>query len=153
MKFTSGFSLVELIIVMGIMALLLAISFQSLHDLNSSEALNTDTARVLAELNEARSLTLASKNADQYGIHLDPNKITLFEGTAYATTSATNTVSWLNPLVKIATSSLAGGSQDVVFERLTGETTQNGTITLETTLNGTATRTITVYQTGATESD
>ncbi len=127
---SKGFSFMELVVVIGILALLSLITFQLFRTFTSAESLMKDARQVVSELNKAQSLTLSSKDADQYGVHLETSRITLFKGALYISTSTTNISSTLSPLVRISPISLAGGGSDVIFQRLTGETTQTGTITL-----------------------
>jgi len=47
---------------------------------------------------------------------------------------------------------LAGGGSDVIFNRLTGETSQNGVITLSSPSTAQI-KTVTVYKTGVVESN
>jgi len=43
---------------------------------------------------------------------------------------------------------LAGGGVDVIFQRLTGETVQSGTVTMALVASTTRTKTVTIYGTG-----
>lgn len=144
----SGMTMIELLVALGILSFLFMMTTKTFQTANSGEALDTNALKVSAELNEARSLTLSSKNADQFGVHFATSSITLFEGTSFVSGSATNTVSTLNPLVQISSITLSGGGSDVIFQRLTGKTSQSGTITLSLIGSPSSTKTITIYATG-----
>lgn len=146
----TGFSYIELLVVMGVIVLLAGLTFRSYRTITASKSLSGDAMRVVAELIKARSLTLASKNADQYGVHFGATSVTLFEGASYSVGNAGNVVSTLSPLLTISSITLSGGASDVIFDRLTGTTAQNGTITLSSTDNSTS-KTITIYETGLSE--
>ncbi len=141
----------ELVVVIGILALLSLITFQLFRTFTSAESLMKDARQVISELNKAQSLTLSSKDADQYGVHLETSRITLFKGSSYISTSTSNISTTLSPLVRISPISLAGGGSDVIFQRLTGETTQTGTITLSLVSSASTTKSITIYATGVSE--
>ena len=145
-----GLTMVELLVVLAIVIILSSIVFQVFRTLASSKSLEGETSRVAAEIGRARSLTLASKYAAQFGVHFATSSVTLFQGSSYSASSASNTVTVLSPVVQVASSSFAGGGSDVIFQRLTGGTTQSGTI-LISLKNGTTSKTITIYKTGAYE--
>lgn len=140
-------TLVEILIVIALMSILAMLSLQAFYSVLSSKSLESETARVVAELQRARALTLASKYSSAYGIHLATTSITLFQGTGYISASATNTLSTLSSSVKLAYT-LAGGGSDIIFQRLTGESTTTGLITLSLANKASTTKSITVYQTG-----
>ena len=146
-----GVTLIELLVVIGILLLLYSIMVSALRTTNASAALDTETLKVSMELKESRSLTLSSKNANQFGVHLASSSVTIFEGALFVAGSATNTVMLLNPQTQISSIALSGGGSDVVFERLTGKTSTGGTIRISLTADPSKTKTITVYPTGVTE--
>ena len=143
--------LAELLVVVAILSLLSGISFYTFKKINDTKALETDAVRILSELNQARSLTLSSKNADQYGVHFASSSVTLFEGTSYSAGASGNVVSTLNSLVTIASTTLSGNALDVVFARLTGEASATGTIKVALVASSSVTRLLTIYQTGIVE--
>ena len=146
-----GVSIVEILVVIAILSILSVMTFETFWKLNSTKAIETDASRVLLELQEARSLTVSSKNADQYGIHFASSSFTLFEGASFVAGSSTNVTNNLNPAVLISSTSFAGGGADVIFQRLTGETSQNGTVMLSLSASSSVSKTITVYKTGVVE--
>ena len=143
--------MVEVLVVIAILAVLSVITFQTFYRMNSNKAIETDTLRVLLELQKARSLTLSSKNSSQYGVHFATTSVTIFKGTTFDAASSTNLTMTLSKAVNIATTSLAGGGADVIFKRLTGETSHYGTTTLSLTASSSVTKTIMIYETGVAE--
>lgn len=148
----SGFSTIEVLVVIVILAIVAAMVIAGFNTLNRRQALDKDVLLVLAVLNEARSLTLSSKGDTQYGVHLDEYSITLFRGSSYNSSASTNVVSDLSGYGHISAHSLGGGD-DILFERLTGDTDDDGTITLSLRSDGSTTRVITVRATGIIDSD
>jgi prepilin-type N-terminal cleavage/methylation domain-containing protein len=144
----AGLTLIEILVVVAIGAFLLAATLSGMRSIVSSKSLDADAARVAAELRRARSLTLSSKYAKQYGVHLATSSVTLFEGSAYSSGSATNTITRLNSSDMIATTTIVGGASDIVFARLTGTTTQSGTITITRVATTSDSATVTIYPTG-----
>lgn len=80
--FNSGFTLVELMVVMGIIAVLFGITTISLSTLipNTSQSITHQT--VVSDLRSQQ--TLAMSTGSSYGIYFETNSYTLFTGTDYA---------------------------------------------------------------------
>lgn len=146
-----GASLVETLIVIGVLALIAALTYETYIRVNANKALDTDAQRIIAELAEARSLTIGSKNASEWGVHIASSSVTLFSGTTYDEGASTNTSIDLHPAVQVDRVNILGGGTDIVFMRLTGATNATGTITLIYTASSSVSRTITIYGTGVTD--
>ncbi len=148
--YKKGFSLIEIIIVIGILGLLTAISVATFVTFRNSQGLNKDTETVVEVLEQARTQTLSSQNGSAYGVHFGTSAVTLFAGGTYAAGAAGNQIFSLLSSDTILTITLTGAGSDVVFNRLTGETGQDGTIVLSSASAG-RTRTVTIYKTGVVE--
>jgi len=145
-----GFTLIEIIVVISIAMLVTVIAYTSFSNLNRSQALDKELLSVVSILNEARSLTLSSKNDSQYGVHFEVDKVVLFTGSVYTSGASTNISTNLNPAVSITAIALGGGS-DVVFQRLSGNANQTGTVTLTLKASPGTSRTVTIFATGIIE--
>jgi prepilin-type N-terminal cleavage/methylation domain-containing protein len=153
MKLTrNGFSVIEIIIVIAIMSLLMGLAVSTFITYRKREAFNKDTETVTEILTQARAQTLQSKGGLQYGVHFATSQVTLFSGTAYATSTVSNSVYPLISTDLILNISLTGGGSDVIFKRLTGETDQNGTIVVDVP-SLSQTKTVTIYKTGLIDSN
>jgi len=150
---TRGFTVLEILISVSVIAMIVAISASAFARFNKRQELNIAVDEVISVLEEARSFTLASKGDIVYSAHFDLilNEITLFRGSSYSSLAPDNEVTKLSSRVMIATTSFAGGGQDVVFERLTGKTNNSGTIELSFISDSTASTTIIVHPTGVIE--
>jgi prepilin-type N-terminal cleavage/methylation domain-containing protein len=146
-KKQKGFTFIELLISLAVTALLLAIIIPSFSKFRNEQALKAGTEDILSTINDARTRTLASYNSSVYGVHFTSSSVTLFTGSSYSSGSSTNEVKDLSLAVAISTS-LAGGTSDVVFDRLTGATSNYGTLTIQAVNDTSRTRTITISKTG-----
>jgi prepilin-type N-terminal cleavage/methylation domain-containing protein len=147
----AGFTLVELIIVLSIIALLAGIMMPSLSGFHNEQALRNTTEDVLSLLNQARSDTLGSLNATNYSVAIGSDRVTYFAGSTFSNSDPSNQVVMLDSSVTVAPSigiSLNGGGSTVTFDRLTGDTSTYGTIILELIADPTQQKTITVSKTG-----
>lgn len=144
----TGFTIVEIIAVIAITVLLMGIVAVSFRSLNERSVLDGAVNESLSALADARSSTLASIGGSQYGVHFETNSVTIFTGASYVPGAAANRTTTLSPLVEISGITLAGGGSDVIFERLTGATTQSGTITLRLTGDVSQTRVIRIEPSG-----
>lgn len=149
-----GFTLLEILIVLAIIAVVSAISFFAFSGLQKNRILDKEAGIVISVLEEARSLTLASKESSRYGVFFSPNenKIVLFRGNDFISGVSTNKEYFLNNTVSISEINLIGEDADqIVFKRLSGETDQYGTIVLSLTSDLEQTAIISVYPTGIIE--
>lgn len=146
-KASSGFTALELLIVIAIMAILLAVIVPSFLNFRRSSLLNTETQQLVTMINRARLLSVSSKNDDRFGIHLEAGKVVLFQGATYATSSPTNEVHAFDPALTLSSVAINGGGSELLFEKVTGATSQNATTTLLVT-GTTASTTVLVLPTG-----
>jgi len=147
LKINKGFTLTELLVVIAIMAIILSISFYFFSNLNKKEALEKDVAGLTAFIRNARLLSVVSKDASPFGIHLEGGRAVLFEGNIYTAGGVNEKIIAFSKEVYMSSYSLNLGSPDIVFTRLTGNTSDFGTITLSLK-DGSASTTITILRTG-----
>ena len=149
--FQKGMTLLEILIVISIGAFLITTSFSSFFSLSKREVLRGEAFQVLSVITRARSQTLASKNDTQYGVHLATSSITMFSGSAYVANNSGNIVIKLNSAVSIATTTLSGSGSDIIFNRLSGTTSQYGTTTISLVKDTAQYKMIVIYSTGIAE--
>lgn len=144
----SGFTLIEVLVSVAIVGLIATISVASFSTFEKKEALETDTGKVLALLAEARTQTLSAKDGAYFGVHFEATRAVLFKGGTYSAGSADNQAHPFDDEVTLASTTLSGGGSEVIFKRLTGATSQSGTITLASVRDAGTTRIITIAGTG-----
>lgn len=147
----SGVTAVELLVVLSIITVLSVLIITSFVTFRKNQALVFDTDTVVGVLRQARNQTLSSKNSSNYGVHFTAPKITIFTGSTFNSNASGNQDFVLSSTDTILTISLTGGGSDVVFSRLSGETSQNGTVVVSSP-GVSETKTVTIYKTGLVES-
>jgi prepilin-type N-terminal cleavage/methylation domain-containing protein len=140
-----GFTLIEIVVVIGVVGILIAITSFSFSEFRKSRALIQSSDIVVSVLTEARSRTLASVDGSRYGVHILSDRVVLFGGDTYSTENASNELYYFESPVTLASIALAGGGSTILFDRLTGNTSNYGTITLQM---NTTSRTITLLSSG-----
>jgi len=148
---TRGFTLIEILVVIVILLSLVGVSFSAFLNFNKHAAFEVGVHSVVNFLKEARSLTLASRNAEVYGVHFEATRIVLFAGDTFSEPNPDNREYEFKSDVELTTISLTGGGSDVVFDRLTGETAQFGTTTLSRISDASTTKDIIINGTGIVE--
>jgi len=142
-----GFTLMEILVVIGIFIVIFSITFYFFGGLDKKESLEKDVSGVIALIRNARLLSIASKNTSVFGIHFESGKAVLFEGSIYVVGGSNQKVVDLSKKVYISSYSLNNGGPDIIFSRLVGDTLNYGTVTLSLKDNSTLT-TITILKTG-----
>lgn len=142
-----GFTLIEMIIVVGILAILLILSFAVIQLFTGQVNLNTTSQQVLSALQLARNRTLSSTGEMQHGVHFETSKYVLFEGSTYNAMDPDNQEFNLST-VEIYEINISGGS-DVVYDRIRGTTSNNGNVKIRLTADTTKTETILVNSSGS----
>ena len=129
-----GFTLVELLVVITIVVVLGGIAAVSFNTSRNVRDLQTSAQNTLAVIRLAQSKTLAGENDSSWGVHVQSNQITLFAGDTSG--GATFTQSYaLPPSIEITNIALNGGGSDIIFNRVTGQTDQNGTFVMDVAAN------------------
>lgn len=151
-NFPAGFTMIELIIVVGILSILFAASFGVVTNVISNNNFEDAETRTIQMLKKAQNQTMARLNDEQWGIYFDDtnDKIVFFQGSSYSGRNTSFDLEFdFASGVEFGTISLNGGGQEVVFTKTTGETTNYGTV--EITGNNNQSSTITINEVGQIE--
>jgi prepilin-type N-terminal cleavage/methylation domain-containing protein len=151
MRTNRGVTIIEILLVVVLGGLLAGFVALSLDKVNTAEALDKSADTVASVLNEARSMTLSSVGDARYGVHFDTDQVVLFRGTSFDPNASTNVPTALNTRVAIQNISLNGGGAEVIFDKLTGKTSYNGSVQVALKSATTTYKTIIISATGLTE--
>ena len=148
LKYNKGFSFIEILVVIAVLAIIVLIVAAGLSSFYKSQTLNSAVNQVISLINQARSKTLSSEDASQYGLHFETSRIILFKGGSFIEFSPDNKEFVLPASVEIYDLFLNGGGSDLVFQRLTGQTDEDGTISLRLKAGASKTKIITIEPSG-----
>ena len=149
-----GLTLIELLVVISILLIIIVITVQSFRYFQGEGVLSDSTEKIINILRLAQSRTLASEGASQYGVYFDnatdPHQFTLFKGVHYSDPRdvSRDEVHKIPNSVEIYEINLAGGRKEVVFNRLTGETANSGTVSLRLKSDNSKTRIVGIKSSG-----
>ena len=146
-----GFTLIEIIVSVAVVAILASIATISFNGLREQQALVNGAEEVRTLLLRARARTLAAEDDSVFGLHITAPSVTLFRGATYNPLAVDNELHMLDSLVTISTYSFSGGGADVVFNKRTGATSTYGTITVALVSDPSKTRVVTITATGLVE--
>ena len=121
-----------MILTVAIVAIITVAALPSYRNFYIKYSLDAASDDLQQYLRTAQSLSMASQNDDQYGVHLVTGTATtmvVFKGTSYASrdTSFDELSETLAPSLTLS-STVSGG--DVVFTKVEGSTTNTGTVTI-----------------------
>lgn len=142
-----GFSLIEFIGMFAAVLVITVIVVGGFLAFKRGSELTLAKEHALSQLREAKTRTLASRDNAAWGAHLEADRVIIFKE-SYSAGVAENEPIFLSASVEIGTITLAGGGNDIIFKRLTGETDQTGTIILRLKNDPAQTRIITIQSTG-----
>ncbi|OGF69419.1 hypothetical protein A3H65_04225 [Candidatus Giovannonibacteria bacterium RIFCSPLOWO2_02_FULL_45_14] len=145
-----GLTLLEILVAMAIILVLGTFAVLAFSNYSKNSLLGAARARVISEINYARSETLASENKSSWGVHFGSSQIVRFKGSSYSSSDPSNISINLPEGTTISSINL-GGSSEVIFERLTGRTVNTGSIKIELTSNSMSSTTINIYASGLAE--
>lgn len=149
-SFKRGFTTIEILVVLGIMALLGSVVLSAFGEYRSRQAKDAVVEGALSLLAEARLDTISSKYDDTYGIRLKSNEVIYFKGATYPGDTDVNNIHFAVPTsIELGSVTLAGGGDQIFYQRLSGKTDQYGTFEVRVKNNPSIRTIITISQTGA----
>ncbi|HEY4497004.1 MAG TPA: prepilin-type N-terminal cleavage/methylation domain-containing protein [Candidatus Paceibacterota bacterium] len=133
--FLRGLSLVELLVTIGILAIIGSIAYSGFFVSKDTKTLESFTKRIVADLRSASSRAVAQEESDAWGIHFenptgeDNDFYWLWHGNDYATGTSISRTS-LPQSIRF-TDPASGTSKDIVFAKLTGLPDSTADISIE----------------------
>lgn len=150
-----GFTLIELLVIIGILIILTAISVPNFRSFQKESDLNNGAEEIINTLRFAQNKTLASEGASQWGVYFDnttsPHQYILFKwnGVDYDTRDTNfDEIHKLPSSAEFYEINLIGGGREVVFERISGETSQSGNVKIRLISDASKTKTIYIESSG-----
>lgn len=123
----SGFTIVEILVVVAIMTILAALMWTGMSNYASWQRYLSQVSEIRSSILEARSQTLGSVNDAAYGVYVGTDSIEFFSGATPTPGDPANTILPFTSDLR-ATSTLSNGAWFVTFSRVTGEPSATGTI-------------------------
>jgi prepilin-type N-terminal cleavage/methylation domain-containing protein len=147
-KYNQGFTMVELLLVMGIFTVLSSIATVSLAKFERNASLSSEVNTIIPDLKEQQIKAMAgdgegSGSINNYGVHITATSYTLFQGT-YVAGNSSNLVVTLPANIQLSTTF---PSSEILFAKGSGEVTGPNTLTL-TDMTNSHTKTITINKYG-----
>lgn len=139
-----GFTLIEVLVVIFIMSLILSIVIMSGRSFSDSVNLDNASKNIESKIKLAKMRSIGAYNQTNYGVHFESGRVVVFAGDTYVDGAPTNEVLNLPGNIEIYSINLAGGGSDMIFNRLTGETSYYGTVGVRTANDISKTRQINV---------
>ncbi len=148
-KINRGISLLEIIIAIGIIAIIMAIVIPNFSQFNKQQALQVTKEDIISLLNEARNSTISSKNSTNYGVHFQSDRAILFAGSTFVDMPGNKQINFDSAVTIPSTGGInLGGGDNVIFQRITGDTLNNGTIVLQLVSDATRQKVISISSLG-----
>lgn len=146
-----GFTLIEVLISISIMALLLGISMSVFRALTDQQSLDRDVETVISYMLRAQNQTRAGEKNSNYGVYFASTSVTLFEGTVYSAGTPTNLVFNFNNRTYMHATALTGGGNQIYFKKISGAPHATGTVTYRSNGMTSKQKLIQIYASGLIE--
>lgn len=126
-----GFTVMEILIVVGILGVLMAIIVPSFSQFRKAGLVNTETQDIVSFINRARLSSMHSKNDLEYGIHFNSTGVVMYSTPVYDAMETTNETRNLDSTLFFSTIAVQGGGNDIVFKKVTGAADKYATTTMK----------------------
>ncbi len=121
----SGFTITELVLVMAIALILMAIG--SIAFIRPQQKANLDGVlnTLVSDIKSQQTRAMSGDSLSNFGLHLEANKYTLFEGSSYSLNDPNNFIVLVEDPISLTTITFA--NQDIIFQKGSGEVIFTGT--------------------------
>ncbi len=151
-KQRNGFTVVELMVIIGLMAIIATFAFSQLSGRRGSLDLSTTTQKITTALKDAQTKAITNERESDWGVRFVNNGNGNSFFAVYAQSYQTSTVViryGLPATVSYETSTVASNSfRDIIFYRLSGNPSASTTITIKSTIDGIGSSTVRVASSG-----
>ena len=118
-----GFSLIEIIVVLGIISILAGISVVGYTRFRSQSNLEIATGIMVQALRFAKSNSEQVNNNSNWGVYVNSEEITVFSGTNYASRDTSK-----DKKVLLPSGVTVSGLSEIIFEKVSGSVGVTGSI-------------------------
>ena len=136
-----GFSLIEIVVIIGIFIIILSISTFSFSKYKSQKQIEITIDSISSKLEEAKINALSGKNGKNFGIEFGTSTYIYFSGNSYNPSDVTNQINNIDKNILI-TKNISGGGNSIIFSRLSGKPLNTGTIIISDINNASSTASI-----------
>lgn len=149
-----AFTLIELLLIVGIIAILAALAVSALHDFQLTSDLDKSAEELINTLRLAQQKTIASEGPSSWGVYFStvtsPHQYVLFKGENYSSREVlADEIHKMSGAVLISGINLGGGLE-VVFNRVSGTSRQQGQVSLALKADPSETKTVYIGEFGQT---
>lgn len=120
-----GFNIIEILVVLGIFGILFSVSTSSYANLRAQNNLSMSVSSVVESIRYAKSKAQAVSLDLNWGVKILENEIVIFSGLDYANRNNIN-----DEIFSLPNGLSVSGLDEIIFEKVTGQTNNIGTITL-----------------------
>ncbi|MDP2672092.1 MAG: prepilin-type N-terminal cleavage/methylation domain-containing protein [Candidatus Daviesbacteria bacterium] len=106
-----GFTLVEVMLVMGVLGIITGLAIPFYQSFQISSALDNTGQEIIQALRNAQSKAISSQELSSHGVHFDTNQFVVFKGNIYSPADPDNEIFEVANTVDISSS----GSNNIVF--------------------------------------
>ena len=136
-----GFTLIEMLLSVALIGLLAGISVPVYQSVQFRNDLAVGSNIIARSLRRAQTLSRATSQDIEWGVHIQSGSITIFQGTDYA-----NRDSSFDEYFELSPSINPSGLGEIIFDKLTGNPQSTGNITLNSSSG--ETKNITINEKG-----
>lgn len=147
-KFKQGISVIEILIVIGIMGIVASLTVSGFHLLANTESLDKEAELVLSYINRTRTNAINSLDLQEHGIVFASSSVRIYYGNNPSAVSTSTTYNLAGNNV-IQNLSLSNHLTSLYFYKLSGEPSATGTIRIRNS-DGEE-KVIVIYGTGLSE--
>lgn len=145
----TAFTVIETLFTVALVAVAAVMIVFALRSFTRVQEVTNQIDRIAGVVQKAQSQTLAGEGDVSYGVHFDSDQIVIFQGDTYSDADSNNVVYAIDNVGLSWT--FTGGGDDIIFARLTGMTTQTGTVTVTHMQDNSINQDLTINSLGQTE--
>lgn len=143
-----SFTLIEILIVIGIVTLIFGISFAGFSGLFTTQRINPVAEDIVSHIREAREKTISSIDGLAYGIRVENSSLIIFEAPTYNPSNPSNVVYSIPSDFLISNINFENPTPEIIFEKITGVANNYGSITLQHQNSSNVAKVILIYEAG-----